>query len=165
MAMVWGVPPPVKFLRASINLLCVRAGQEAIISPLGPLVGVMTHWDGCRSIPCQGALECPVHGKPLEWKGYLPVVADAWSLNGQLRKCAQWVLVVSPELGTDAAAWLRGQVYRVMRPGKKSNGPMMASRLEKVWSSPLPDTFNVIPYVLRAAGLPALARTVQHRVG
>lgn len=165
MAILWGVPPPAKLLRASINLLCVKASQEAVVCVLGPLVGVQTHWVGNRSIPCQGALECRVHEKPIEWKGFVPVVCHQWQLNGQTRNNAQWVLVVSAELGIDASAWLRGQIYRVMRPGRQSNGPMLAARVDQVWASPLPESFNVIPYVLRAAGLPALARTVQQRVG
>jgi len=153
MAILWGVPPPPTLCRASINLLCVRAGEEAVCCVLGPLVGVQTHWDGRRSIPCVGAESCPVHQFPQEWKGYVPVIASTWRYNGVTRKGARWVLVLSKEIGTHAAAWLRGEVIRVMRPGRKSNGPLDWMPDPGKPPKILPETFDVRPYVLRAAGL------------
>lgn len=154
MAILWGVPPPAKRLKASINLLCVRAGQEAVCCVLGPLVGVQTHWAGNRSVPCVGSEDCQIHSLPLEWKGYVPVIASSWQYSGVTRKGHPWVLVVSQELGEDAAAWHRGQLVRVMRPGKKSNGPMTWMPAEGKPPKQLIEAFDVKPYVLRAAALP-----------
>lgn len=153
MAIQWGVQPPQKVLRAEIRLLCLRAGQEVAVAILGPALGVATHWVEGRSKPCQGSERCQFHDRPATWKGFVPVICDGWSPHGPRKGRWTWVLVVTEEIGADATAWERGTLWLVSRPGTKSNGPLHCSPLLTKFRGELPETFDVRPYVLRAAGM------------
>jgi len=154
MAILWGAPPPDRPCRAGIHLLCVKATETRTVAVCGPLVGLQMHWNGERSIPCQGSEECPDHELPCTWKGFMHVLCQGWHPKGRVNSWHPWVLVLSEEIGRDALAWTPGQVLEVMRLGGRSNGPLSWRPSTKAPPSPLPSPIDVKPYVLRAAGLP-----------
>lgn len=153
MAILWGTPPPKKLREGSIHLLAIRAGETYACCVLGPMVGLQTHWAGGRSVPCTES-DCRVHDCPITWKGYVPVIVDGHTWNGACKGSFPWVLIVTEEIGEDATAWRRGLCLQVMRPGKKSNGALAWNPLTIKTPDPLRPTFDVRPFVLRAAGLP-----------
>jgi hypothetical protein len=58
----------------AFEIVRLRASQRIVISCLGELWGVYTHWNGRCSEPCfKDHKKCPGHrrGLPRRWKGYL----------------------------------------------------------------------------------------------
>lgn len=153
MPIAWGAQPPRKMAKGRIRLLAVKnSTPKLLVAVLGPLLGTMTHFVEGRSVLCEGhtCQHCP---RKKTWKGFMPVAVAQWQPPGMPAKGIwEWVLVVGAETGADAVKWKRGQVYWITRPGRKHNGELIAERCEAEEGKPLPDTFNVIPYVLRATG-------------
>jgi hypothetical protein len=154
MPIVWGVAPPPRLPRSFIRLLVVRAGESVILARLGPVVGLLTHWAAPRTIACVGAETCPVHHLPLTWKGYVPCVAAIGKAGngGPAWKLA--VGVVTPEVAKEMDACSVGSPLSLRRAGKRANAPLTIEGTKMPGPAPIPESFDVRPYVLRAMGYP-----------
>lgn len=150
-SIVWGVPPPAFSTIPGVGLICLKAPDSVTCAVLGPVVGVMTHFVNGRTVPCTGSKHCEVHYLEQEWKGYLPCFALNRTWKGV--RSGHWasILVVSKGIGVGVAACPRGSLITVSRTGGKPNDPL-SLEIKGEWKSdiPLPESFDVKPYVERA---------------
>lgn len=152
MPVVFGVKAPRKATMADVRLLAVRQGETFEVFVLGPLVGLQTHWNGKKSVPCLGAEDCRFHDCPFTWKGYQPVAVPGWSIQGKKPGVHLWVLVASEEVGHILEGSNRGDRFCVSRRSGPCNAPMRVEFKGREKPELLPQTFDVKPYVLRASG-------------
>lgn len=100
----------------SVRVLSVPIGAPVIVRFLGPVQGLLLHWHGGRSVPCQGTGDCPptVHRSRTLWRGYGAVEGwdEAWS------KWRPAVLEVTEGLEEYLRGrTLRGEVWQLVRDG------------------------------------------------
>lgn len=154
MAILWGVPPPPRLPRAWIRLIAPESGKRLLVARIGPLVGVMTHWVKPRTMVCTGAGSCPHHHEPQTWKGFSACVVQSGVVTNGRGTWREAVAVISEGIAEEWQALSLGcPVYLKRVPGK-NNGALALDPAKLAKIEPLPDPFNVVPYVCRAMGWP-----------
>jgi len=116
---------------------------------LGPLRGLLTHWAGKHSVPCEGPEKCPAatHRKGTFFKAYSPVMEWIPHLN-------RWrpaVLEATANLEEYLRGRkLRGETWMLARDdGSKSTRPVVAAYLETIPEDKLPLAFDIVPVLQR----------------
>lgn len=100
----------------SVRVLSVPLGAPVVVRFLGPVQGLLLHWHGGRSVPCQGQGDCPatIHRSRTLWRGYGPV--EGWDEPWRLWRPA--VLEVTEGLEEYLRGrTLRGEVWQLVRDG------------------------------------------------
>jgi len=152
MGILWGVSAPKSACKSGVGIVTVRAGETLSGVILGPVVGVMTHFSNGRSAPCVGAQNCTFHQLELRWQGFLPFWASNRDWRGKRSGVFPCVLLVTKAIGEDIEQCSRGTVIEVSRGASKVNDPLsLIVKGQYKGELPLPDGFDVKPYVLRAA--------------
>ncbi len=151
MTIVWGVAPPPRLPHSYVRLLCVKAGERVAICRLGPVIGLLTHWTGTKTVACQG-VQCHCHDKPQTWKGYVAGLTVAGLGEDKRPSWRRTVIVITPEIAVDVGALRIGQTAIICRMGKRSNSPLAIEECKLPPVDPLPEAFDPQPYVLRAMG-------------
>lgn len=154
MPIVWGMPPPQKLQHSYIRLLAVKARKSVLVARLGPVVGLLTHWTGSKTVACLGVEECPAHRCPLTWKGYCAGLAVIGAISNGRPAWRRSILVVTSEISADVAALPIGKSAVISRPGVKPNSPLELLESKIAGPDPCPEAFDVKPYVCRAMGIP-----------
>ena len=153
----WDDAGPSSVPRIAIQVFRVPPTGKAFIRFLGNVVGVWTHWLEGRSTPCLGK-ECRhcLEGVPQRWKGYAPALWwKVWLDQKTGKQQGKWLAVVveiTEGLTELKGRPLRGQVIELRRPGKRRNGPLEFSALDKPAAGDLPDAFDVRPILERLWG-------------
>lgn len=154
MPVLWGVAPPPKLPRSWIRLVAPPAGGRLVLARLGPIVGVMTHWVHPRTLACSGEESCPHHDSPQTWKGFMPcVVPNTAVVNG---RCTwrEAVAVITEGVAEDVETLPLGFPFFLNRSGSKKNAPLTVEQTRFPKIEPVPASFDVKPYVLRAMNWP-----------
>lgn len=130
-----------------VEILSIKAYQNAVVRFLGDYRGTLIHWDGKRSHHCVGQPECPrsLHEKRTLWKGYAPV--ELWDKAQEL--WLPFVLELTENLEEQLRGQpLRGQCYLLIRAEKKDKtgavGAVYCQTFENV-----PRAFPIEPVLLR----------------
>lgn len=120
--------------RHFVSLLSIKASASVVVRFTGPIRGAITHWQGKRSIPCEGAGTCraEVHKLRSVWKGYAPV--EQW--DGDQRLWLPMALECTSNLEEALRGQtLRGQSYLLSRDATRDKqGPVNAVFVEQ-WES------------------------------
>jgi len=153
MPVLWTSEAPCRPLRSEIGLLAVDQGEAVLCRKLGPCWWADCHWCNGRSIICTGAEECRVHQFAAVTKGFMPVQTQGRSWRGKSPGLHLAVLVVTAEIGADVVAYAMGLSFTVSRRAGKANNPLSVAVTPKQPVTPLPETFDPRPFVLRAMGL------------
>jgi len=152
MGILWGVKAPKSPCKAGVGIVTLRAGETVSGVVLGPVIGVMSHFANGRSAPCVGAESCAFHGLDLRWQGFMPFWASNRDWKGKKAGAFLTVLMLTKAVGEEAELLSRGTVIRVSRGASKANDPLtLTSKGLYKGDCPLPEGFDVKPYVLRAA--------------
>lgn len=152
MSIRWGAKPPKGVPDPSIRVLTVHKHRPLVVRLLDAPKGVWVHWLGHRSLPCREE-RCEHCGKaPLRWKAYAPCVA--WLVDPKTG-VPSWVKRVV-ELTENAVGHLRlielGRTVRLTRKHEAPNAPVLVAVSNEQAQSPLPPSFDVIPYMERVWG-------------
>lgn len=147
----WADCPQSAGPRLGIQVHSVPPGGHSFVRFLDQPVGVWLHWLDTLSRPCLGH-ECPhcARGLAQRWKGY--AAALLWARDSGTGK-GVWRSVVC-EITEAANAFLaardlRGLIVEFRRPGRRRNGLLEVTVLEKPCTDPLPEAFDVRPILER----------------
>lgn len=154
MALAVYVKAPPRLPMSYIRLLVVKPTERFTVARLGPVMGMHTHWTGEKTVACGAEGQCQNCTLPKTWKGYVPAIgATAVDGNGRpaWKRC---VLVVTPEITDAVDAYPVGQPFIICRPGRNKRSPMEVADTTTKGLENVPDSFFVLPYVLRAMGYP-----------
>lgn len=134
---------------SAVQVLSVPPGMPVVVRFLGPIRGLEVHWQGKRSVPCDGDAGClpAIHRTPKVWKGYAPV--EQWHPSEKLWRA--WVLEVTSNLEeTLRDRELRGETWTLFREGKgRNNDPVLGVYCERVPESKLSACFDIVPVLVR----------------
>lgn len=132
-----------------VQVLSVPENLPIIVRFLGPIRGLVVHWQGKRSVPCDGPSDCPSsrHKLPPIWKGYAAV--EQWDKPSRL--WIPFVLEVTgnlEELLRDRE--LRGETWTLFRICKKGKtDPVQGIYCERVAENKLSAAFDIVPILQR----------------
>lgn len=131
----WAPQPP----KRSVQVFSVAPGQTVRVISAGPVCGVLTHWDGEKSIPCKCQVQttgriCDVQAPT--WKGYMPCY---WP-NGR-RVIVEVTLGAINHTPALMKEEVTGMWVKFSRKGPKKNGAVYAEVLED-----LRKALNLVPY-------------------
>jgi len=155
-AILWGVRAPKSPCKPGVGIVSVKAGETVEGVILAPVVGVMCHFANGRSAPCVGAQSCTCHGLELRWMGFVAFWSNNRDWKGKRAGRFVSVLAVTKAIGETMETASRGTVVAVSRGGSKANDPLSVElRGQYSGPVPLPEEFDVKPYVLRAASAAA----------
>lgn len=154
MPILWGVPPPPRLPRSWIRLVAPQEGGKVLVARIGPLVGLMTHWVKPKTVACTGSADCPVHDAPQTWKGFGPCVTATGNVVDGKCSWREAVAVITEGLAEEWATLPLGSPVFLSRRGSKKNAPLIMEPAKLARIDPLPPSFDVKPYVLRAMGWP-----------
>lgn len=131
----WANQPP----RRPTQVYSVPAGQTVRVIAAGPVCGVLTHWDGEKSIPCTcqvGATNQLCDVQAPTWRGYLPAY---WS-NGR-RVIVEVTFGAQHHTPALLKEEITGKWVKFWRSGGKKNGAVFAEVLEDLHRA-----LNILPY-------------------
>lgn len=165
MPILWSTTPPPRPLRSDIGLIAVDAGETVLARLLGPAWWVSCHWVEPHSILCKGAEECKVHSYPVTVKGFIAVQSANRNWRGVTKGLFLSVLCLTPEIGEDVVACKIGDCVSVSRAPGTSKNPLSLLRSKKQSTEPLPEGFDVRPFVERACAFRKRKVAVIGRVG
>jgi len=133
-----------------IQVMSPGAGQTLRVIAAGAVCGVLTHWDGHKSVPCT----CQVKAAPRlcevqapTWRGYLPAV---FSNNRRvIVEVTYGAVTHCPELLQEA---LLGWWIKITRPGKKVNSAVYAEILKDLRRAPHVEAYDPRPRLMEMWG-------------
>jgi hypothetical protein len=132
-----------------VRVCSVKAPLPTVVRFLGQYKGLMTHWRGRRSTPCQGPTKCPqvLHKEKAIWKGYAPVLE--WSEADRV----WWAAVLEiTELMEERLhnRLLRSQVWIFTRTNSEDNeSPVEGQCIAQGEEVDCPDPFDIEPVLKR----------------
>lgn len=142
--------------RLPIPVWSIRPGTKAFIRFLGAWSGVWLHWDKNRTRPCHGD-NCPLclEDNPRRWSGYAPALL--WTLDLKNPKMGHWKAIVCPITESMIEVLegheIAGLIVEVARPGRRHNGPIHCSIIEKQVKDPPPPAFDVKAILMKMWGI------------
>jgi hypothetical protein len=132
-----------------VEVFSVQPGSPAFYRFLGDLIGLNTHWNGKRTVPCDGEGRCPsgLHRTRLIFKAYAP--AELW-----VPAAKHWIpgVMEATEHLEELLRGrpLRGEVWLLSRAGQgRKNDPVAGVYCETFNGDALRLAFDILPVLLR----------------
>lgn len=143
-----------------VRVLSVPVAPPIHVKFLGPLRGLLTHWCKSRSVPCDGASDCPItlHRSGTIFKAYAAV--EYWIAHAGRWRGA--VLEATANLEEYLRGReLRGQIWLLSREDEKEkSSPVVGAYCETVGEDLVSPVFPIEPVLFRFYNRTALVLDV-----
>jgi len=137
-----------------VKIMCPAPNECYLVRFLGSVTGVWVHFDPTKkaSRPCHTE-GCDLCGRePRRWKGYAPVLLWRRKDDGHC-SWTKMVLELTEATAGKLQGDLRGRVAEISRPGKRRNGAVRLTWIEKPVAGDLPPAFDVRPILENLWGI------------
>ena len=132
-----------------VKVRSVPLAPPITVKFLGPLRGMLTHWQRGHSVPCDGPEKCPssIHRSGTFFKAYAPV--EEWISH--LGRWRPFVLEATAHLEEYLRGrLLRGEVWLLSRDeGEKATRAVLAAYLETIPEVEVSPAFDILPVLQR----------------
>jgi len=145
-----------------VEIFSVQPGTATFYRFLDNLQGLNTHWNGKRTVPCDGEGTCPasLHRGRTIFKAYAP--AELW--KPAERHWLPGVLEATEALEEQLRGrQLRGEVWMLKRGGEgRKDDPVFGVYSETYNGENLRPAFDIVPVLLRFYHVPRLVLGVEN---